>query len=258
MKKDILRQIVNLIAVGLVILVNGLANTLPLNNQTTGEISDRFDVYFVPAGYVFSIWGLIYVALIVFAVFQVSPNQRENPRLRRIGYWFGLSCLANIAWLFLWHYEYFLLTVLAMLVLLLTLIVIYLILDVGRSQITTTEKWMVHAPFSLYLGWITVATIANITSVLDYYNWSGWGLSAEIWTVIMLAAAGLISAAISLMRSDVIFALVIAWAVIGIAVKHSTVPLVSGAAWLTAAWVLVMMVVGYLLSKNRSSPSTSA
>ena len=100
----------------------GLATALPLNGQTTGEISDRFDVYFVPAGYVFSIWGLIYLALIGYSLYQVLPSQRENPRLRRTGWLYVLSCAANIVWLFLWHYEVFELTIVAMGALLLLLI----------------------------------------------------------------------------------------------------------------------------------------
>ena len=125
MKKDALRQVVNVLAILLTIGINGLANALPLNGQTTGEISDRFQVYFVPVGYVFSIWGLIYLALIGFAVYQALPAQRENPRLRRVGALFELSCVANVAWLFLWHYEVFALTVVAMVTLLLSLIAIY-------------------------------------------------------------------------------------------------------------------------------------
>lgn len=188
MNEKPVRQTINLLAVILTIALNGLANALPLNGQSTGEISDRFQVYFVPAGYVFSIWGLIYLGLLAFAVYQVLPAQRENPQLKRIGYLFALSCVANIAWLFLWHYEYFVLTVVAMLTLLLLLITIYLRLQIGRNQVGRIEQWCVNIPFSIYLGWITVATIANITSVLDYLQWNGWGISPEVWTFIMLAA----------------------------------------------------------------------
>jgi hypothetical protein len=99
--KNTLRQVVNVLATIGVIAVNGLANALPLNGQTTGEISDRFDVFFVPAGYVFSIWGVIYLALLGFTIYQALPAQRDNPRLHRIGYLYALSCAANIAWLFL-------------------------------------------------------------------------------------------------------------------------------------------------------------
>jgi benzodiazapine receptor len=251
MKKETLRQSVNLLAVIATIVINGLANALPLNGQTTGEISDRFQVYFVPAGYVFSIWGLIYIGLIAFAIYQALPSQRDNPRLRRIGYLFALSCVANIAWLFLWHYEIFPLTLVAMVALLLLLIAIYLRLDIGRAQVSTAEKWLVHVPFSIYLGWITVATIANVTSLLDYLNWSGWGISPETWTVIMLVAAVGIASAVSLTRGDVAYMLVIVWAFAGIAVKHAGTPVVATAAWVTTALVALMLVVGVLLKKRR-------
>jgi benzodiazapine receptor len=250
MKKDTLRQWVNVLAVLAVIVINGLANALPLNGQTTGEISDRFQVYFVPAGYVFSIWGLIYVALIAFAVYQVLPAQRDNLRLRSIGYLFALSCAANIAWIFLWHYEVFLLTLVVMLALLLLLIAIYLRLDIGRVQVSTAEKWLVHVPFSIYLGWITVATIANVTSLLDYLNWDGWGISPEAWTVIMLVTGLGIASAVSLTRGDVAYMLVIVWAFAGIAVKHAGTPVVATAAWVTTALAALMLVVGLVFRKR--------
>src|SRR5512138_3929929 len=133
MSKDTLRQYANLLSVLLALTVNILASALPLNGQNTGEISDRFKVYFVPAGYVFSIWGLIYIGLIAYAVYQALPSQRENPRLRATGWWIALGGLANSAWIFLWHYNQFPLTLVAMLTLLVTLIVTYLRLGIGRT-----------------------------------------------------------------------------------------------------------------------------
>ena len=251
MNKDRLRQGVNVLAVLATIAVNGLANALPLNGQTTGEISDRFDVYFVPAGYVFSIWGLIYLGLLAFAVYQALPGQRDNARLRRVGYLFALSCLANMAWLFLWHYEQFPLTLVAMLALLLLLIAIYLRLDIGRARVSRAETWLVNIPFSIYLGWITVATIANVTSLLDYLNWNGWGISPEVWAVIMLVAGLGIASAVSLTRGDVAYMLVIMWAYAGIAVKHMATPLVARTAWVTMALVALAMIVGVVLQARR-------
>ena len=250
MKKDILRQAVNVLAVLATIAINGLANALPLNGQTTGAISDRFRVYFVPAGYVFSIWGVIYLALLAFAVYQALPAQRENPHLRRIGYLFALSCLANVVWLFLWHYEVFPLTIVAMLALLALLIAIYLRLGVGRVRVSTAETWLVHVPFSIYLGWVTVATIANATSLLDYLQWSGWGISPEVWTVIMLVAGVAIASAVSLTRGDIAYMLVIVWAFAGIAVKHAGTLVVAISAWVMTAAVAVMLVVGALYHKT--------
>jgi len=250
MSKNSIRQSVNVLAVIVTIVVNGLANALPLNDLTTGEISDRFQVYFVPAGYVFSIWGLIYLGLIAFAVFQALPGQRDNQCLKDVGYLFALSCLANVAWLFLWHYEQFPLTLVAMLSLLGLLIAIYLRLGIGRSKVPAVEKWLVQAPFSVYLGWITVATIANVTSLLDYWNWSGWGISDEAWTVIMLAAGTIIASTVSLTRGDIAYMLVIVWAFVGIAVKHAGAPTVAIAAWVASALAVLMLIVGAFLNKR--------
>jgi benzodiazapine receptor len=249
MKKGVARQIVVILALVATIAVNGLANALPLNNLTTGEISDRFHVYFVPAGYVFSIWGLIYLALAAYAVYQALPAQRDNPRLQSIAELFALSCAANVLWLILWHYEVFVLTLAAMLTLLLVLIVIYLRLGVGRTRVPTAEKWLARVPFSIYLGWITVATIANVTSVLDYLGWDGWGVP-QVWAVVMMVAGAGIASAMGLTRGDVAFMLVIVWAFVGIAVKHAATPLVSVAAWATAGLVGVMIVVSALVYKR--------
>ena len=123
--KDLYRQIAVITTIIATITINVLANALPINGLNTGEISNRFDVYFVPAGYVFSIWGVIYLGLIAFAIFQALPSQRENSRLQATGWWIALGGLANMAWIFLWHYEQFPLTLIAMLVLLASLIVTY-------------------------------------------------------------------------------------------------------------------------------------
>lgn len=140
MSKDTWRQIANILSVAVALTVNILASALPLNGQNTGEISDRFQVFFVPAGYVFAIWGVIYIGWIAFAVYQALPAQKESPRLRKLGYLFALSGLLNAAWLFCWHYNQFALSVLVMLGLLGLLIASYLRLDVGRTLVGTAEK----------------------------------------------------------------------------------------------------------------------
>ena len=244
MNKDTLRQVLVVLAVIAVIAVNIIAVALPLNGLNTGEISDRFDIYFVPAGYVFSIWSLIYLGLIAYAIFQALPGQKENPRLRSTGYLFVLSCLANIIWLFLWHYEVFNFTLVAMLAILLSLIAIYLRLDIGRGQVSPGEKWCVHIPFSVYLGWISVATIANATQLLYFLGWNGWGISPEIWAVIMLAAGVIISAVMSLTRADIAYSLVLVWAYVGIAIEHANTSIVANAAWIATILILVILVIG--------------
>lgn len=249
--RDIIRQIVNVVTTIAVIVVNGLANALPINGQTTGEISDRFDVYFVPAGYVFSIWGLIYLGLIAFTVYQALPSQRTNPRLRSMGYLYALSGAANVAWLVLWHYEQFPWTMVAMVVLLLSLIGIYLRLGIGRRRVSPVENWLVRVPFSIYLGWVTVATIANATQLLDYLGWNGWGIAPAVWAVIMIIAATLITLAVSFTRGDVGYVLVIVWALAGIALKHSSTPLVAVSAWIAAGVVLLSLIIGVPLYLDR-------
>jgi hypothetical protein len=243
MNKDHLRQIVNVVAVVATLAVNGLANALPLNGQTTGQISDRFQVYFVPAGYVFTIWGLIYAGLVAFAVYQALPSQRHNGRLRRVGYLFALSCLANGLWIFLWHYEFFVATLLVMVGLLLLLIAIYLRLGIGREPVGAAEKWLVHRPFSLYLGWISVATIANATAVLDYLQWQGWGIAPQLWALVMLAAGVVIATAVAWHRRDLVYPLVMVWAYVGIAVRQADTPLVAGTAWFAVLLLALLVLV---------------
>jgi hypothetical protein len=257
--KDIVRQVVVVLSTIIVIVVNGLASALSLNGKNTGEISDQFDVFFVPAGYVFAIWGLIYLGLIGYSIYQVLPSQRENPRLRRIGYLYALSCGANVIWLFLWHYEVFVFSIVAMVALLLLLIAIYLSLGTGRSAASTDETWLARVPFSIYLGWVTVATIANATSLLEYLNWTGWGIAPEVWAVIMLIAGSLITLAVSLSRGDVAFVLVIVWAFVGIAVKQSDTPLVAISAAFLAGLLLLTPLLGvpYRGADLLAQPATS-
>jgi benzodiazapine receptor len=253
MNKDTLRQITVGLSVIATIVVNGLANALPLNGVTTGEVSNRFDVYFVPAGYVFSIWGLIYAGLVAYAVYQALPTQKENPRLRRVGYLFVLSCGANIGWLFLWHYEQISLTLWPKVALLLLLIGIYQFLEIGRTQVSAAETWLVRAVFSVYLGWITVATIANATTVLYNAGWDGFGITPEAWAVIMLIAGAVITSAVTLTRGDMAYALVTLWAFVGISAKHTDVQVVMLTAWIVAYIVAIALVAGqYVQQRHRT------
>ncbi|NPV87646.1 MAG: tryptophan-rich sensory protein [Anaerolineae bacterium] len=249
--KDTIRQIAVVLTVLLTLIVNFMANALPINGQTTGQISDRFAVYFVPAGYVFSIWGVIYLGLIAFAVFQVLPAQRENPRLRAAGWWVSLGGLANSAWIFLWHYNQFALTLVAMLALLATLIITYLRLGIGRSRVSSAETWAVRLPFSIYLGWITVATVANVTTLLDDLRWDGFGVAPEIWMAVVLAAVLAIAVLMNFTRRDVAYALVLLWALAGIAVKHAAVAAVVIPTWITFGLVAITLVAARL----RRSPA---
>ncbi|PWH16251.1 MAG: tryptophan-rich sensory protein [Anaerolineae bacterium] len=242
MTKSSLCRLINALSVAVTLTMNILANALPFNGQNTGEISDRFLVYFVPAGYVFSIWGIIYLGWIAFTVYQFLPVARENPRLERLGYWFALSGLFNSAWLLCWHYNLFGLSVLVMLALLGTLIVSYLRLEVGRTTAALLERWCVDIPFSIYLGWITVATVANVTDWLYFIAWDGWGLPASVWAVILLATACVLGLLMALTRRDAAYLAVLVWSFAGIGVKQLAFPLVANSAWVTASVALGLTV----------------
>jgi len=254
MNKDSLRQAVNTITFFATVVVNGLANALPLNGQTTAQISDRFPVYFTPANYVFSIWGVIYLLLLGFTIYQTLPSQRENPRLRRIGYLPALAGALNSGWIFLWHYNLFELTVPVMIGLLITLITIYLRLGIGRASPALREKWLTNIPFSVYLGWITIATIANVTALLYYLNWNGLGISPEVWTVAILLIGAAIASALIFTRADIAYTLVIVWAFAGIVVKQSAVAIVAGTAAL-GALVVAAVLIATLLRWTKRGPS---
>jgi hypothetical protein len=252
--KDLPRQLAVIVTVVVTLVVNVLADALPLNGLNTGQISDGFHVYFVPAGYVFAIWGVIYLGLIAYTVFQALPAQRTNPRLRATGWWVTLGGLANSAWIFLWHYRLFPLTLVAMLVLLATLIITYLRLGISRSPVSAGETWAVRLPFSIYLGWITVATVANVSDVLDYLKWDRFGIAPEIWIGIVLAAVLVIAALVNFTRRDVAYAVVILWALAGIAVKFAAVAVVAIPTWITFGLVALTLAGAWLYRRPAQGP----
>ena len=207
----------------LVLIMNGLANGLPINNKTTGELSAQYPNLFVPAGFTFSIWGILYLSLIIFVVYQniqAFSKNRDDGFIPSIGLWFIVSCLANSSWILAWHFEKTIISLLIMIILFFSLLKIYLNLKIGRSSVSTELKWIVFVPFSVYLGWITVATLANTTAVLVDINWSGWGLSENLWTIIVILLSTGITMTMIFRRSDIYFAMVILWAFTGILWKR--------------------------------------
>jgi hypothetical protein len=250
--KNLLRQIAVAISVLATLAVNILADALPINGKNTGAISDQFHVWFVPAGYVFAIWGLIYIGLITYGVYQALPSQRDNPRLRSADGFFILSSLANMLWLFLWHYEQFVGTLAAMLVLLASLIAVYLRLGIGETKVSKSETWLVRIPFSIYLGWITVATVANVTELLDYLKWNGFGLPAFLWFLVVLVAVLVIATLMSVNRRDKAYVLVILWALVGVAYKNSAEPLL----WVTTLTTALLVAGGLIYSLLRKKTNS--
>jgi hypothetical protein len=232
------------------ITVNGLANALPINGQSTGEISDRFAIYFVPEGYVFSIWGIIYLGLIIFTIYQALPAQKDNELLKKISpaYWIG--SLANVAWILLWHYEFFPLTLVAMLTILVSLIIIYRQISELKPRLAGNQNWFIRLPFSIYLGWISVATIANVSQVLFNSGWDGWGISDPAWAVILVSIATILGMLMIWREGEIPYALVLVWAFIGIAQKQSANSLVFTSSWI-AVGLLALAVVIIPIAKRR-------
>jgi hypothetical protein len=217
-------SILNLLGFLGTVVVNALATILPINNITTGELSDLYPNLFVPEGLTFAIWGLIYVLLAIFVVYQLIPSVRRDAQkadfIRRIGPLFFISCLANIGWIYAWHYKIVPLSLALMLILLGSLLAIYLRLNVGKSEAAKTEKFLVHLPFSVYLGWITIATIANVTALLVNINWNAWGLGEQFWAVAVIIVGIAIALSVLFTRKDIFYCLVVDWALLGILLKR--------------------------------------
>lgn len=222
--KRILLAFFNLLAYLGTITVNALANILPINGNTTGALSDLYPNLFVPAGLTFSIWGLIYILLGIFVIYGLASAFRRSDDISafigRISIFFIISCAANAGWIIAWHYEYLGISLILMCILLISLISIYQRLEIRKRGLSWQERIGWGIPFSIYLGWITVATIANVTALLVNIGWNGFGLSPIFWTILVIVVATIITLLIIFTRQDVFFPLVIEWAFLGIILKR--------------------------------------
>lgn len=241
--KPALRQTLVISVLSMTLGVNALANILPINGITTAERSDSYPTLFTPSGYVFSIWGLIYLGLIAYIIFQALPSQKHNPRLTALAPWFILNGVANTLWIFAWHYDLIALSLILISLVLISLILAYRKLEIATPNVSKAEIWTTRLPFSIYLGWLTVATVANASVFLYNLNWSGLGLSASLWTIIMIIVASIIALGFLFLKQDLAFTLILAWAFIGIAVKHWDVQSVAIAALIAATFLIIACLV---------------
>lgn len=255
MNPDILRQFLNLLAILAAFGINVLANIAPFSGQTIGEISNTVfrEVLITPANYAFAIWGLIYLGLISLGIYQILPQQRQNINLRQLGYLLVLASLAQIFWVVLFEYQLFTLSLVAMLGILLPLIVIYLRLEIGLRRVSRQEKWLIQIPLSIYLAWISVATIVNVATTLYALGWNGWGINAEVWSAIALFAGAAIGAIVSIQRADLAFVLVIVWALVAITVRQANIPLVA----ITSGGLALVLILLITFNLARRRPSTN-
>lgn len=211
-----LLKISTLFAYVFMVGINYLAVLLPLGGRSTGEISDNYLNLFAPAGYAFSIWGIIYILLGVYVIYQLKRD--EDELVAKINRIFIINALLNASWMFAWHYDLIWLSVIIMAGLLITLI---RIADIFRNLIITPkETRFVRLPFSVYFGWITVATIANITVFLVYLGWNGFGLPESFWTVVVLLIGALIGSWRMLQDRFSPYGIVLIWAYGAILFKH--------------------------------------
>lgn len=233
------RAYINVGALVAALVVNYLANALPINGLTQGQLSELYPVLITPAGYVFSIWGLIYLALTAFTVYQALPRYRENPVVKAVGLLFALSCLLNISWVFFWHYQQVGISLVIMLLFLATLVIIYLRIGAVSAQRSFYDRLLVRYPFSLYLGWISAAAIVNLNVFLYHLGWLGTTGAAVPVTMVFVIIAALVAVAVFYLRQDYIYAAVFVWALAGIGVRHGGGPVVlSVASWLAAAGIV--------------------
>ncbi|MFX0196346.1 MAG: tryptophan-rich sensory protein, partial [Candidatus Hodarchaeota archaeon] len=248
-------QGVNIIAVVVTIIFNFLANALPLNRVTTEQVSDSYPNLFTPPGYVFVIWGVIYTLALLFMVYQARANQREEAYLREISFLYFIGALINISWLFLFHYSYgvstiFGVSVIDLVLLLVVLLLIYGRLGIGTKEVSRNQKLAVHLPISVYLGWISLATIAAIASELNVLIPDIPMATQELWTAIMIIVALVLTLLMVDRRSDFAFGLVVIWASIGIAEKQSAIPLIFMTAISAAILIAVALIIMPFLKKT--------
>ena len=250
MNKTVIFQAANIVAFIVMIAVNGLAgSTTVLGGVTSAEVSDMYPTLITPAGFTFAIWGIIYTLLLFFTVYQLLPKNRDNPFLQQIGLLFALSSLCNVCWLLLWHYDLVTYSLALMLALLASLILVYLRLGIGKTVVSIKERIFVHLPFSVYLGWISIATIANVSVALTAVGWDGLGIEASVWAVAIICVALLLSSAVLLTRKDIAYTLVVVWALLGILTKQSEQEGIVLASEIGIVLLLVAIAVTVFASK---------
>ncbi|MEM6803666.1 MAG: tryptophan-rich sensory protein [Bacteroidota bacterium] len=232
----------NIIALAITIFVNYLATALPIGGQTTGQVSDTYFNLFTPAGFTFAIWGVIYLSLIVFAIYQALPAQRNDAEIAGISIYFQLSCLFNSTWIFAWHYNWIIVSMILMIGIWISLILVYKHLNIALNRGNFLRSLMLRFPFSIYTGWITVAFIANLSALQTAMGWNDLGLDEITWTWIKIAIAGAAAAIVALQRRDIAYVAVISWAAFGISRGQATHPEIVGAASMLTIFALILII----------------
>lgn len=252
------RQLINLCAILAAFSTNVLANLKPLAGLTIAEISNQYfeSVLILPAGYAFSIWGLIYVGLISLGIYQAFPSQQNNPHTQQLGYWLAFASVAQIIWVILFQYQLFVYSLGLIGLILAFLVKLYITINSESQPLPRKIQWLVQMPISIYCAWITVATIVNAACVLDFLDWQGWELEPRVWTALMLFVGTLLAMVVTSKYQDLVYGGVFIWAWVAISVKHwneGIVPIVA----IVGALNLLVVCAFVLWRPNRLPLSSS-
>lgn len=252
---DILRQVTTLVAIFSTIAINTISNFFPPDGVDMASLSDILftSVQILPANYAFAIWGLIYLGLISFGIYQVLLSQRQNPSLQRSGYLLVIACISQCAWIYLFLARQFPLSAIAMLGILLPLIIMYQRLRIDVQFISQSERWFIRIPISIYLGWITAAFVVNVSLALYSLNWDGWQIAAPIWTILMIMVATAIAALIIIKYQDYAYTVVIIWTLVAIAIRQVDIPEIT----VTAVVMAIALVLLCLRSNLKLSSAVN-
>jgi tryptophan-rich sensory protein len=258
MLNDRLRQFLVVFVTVSLIVMNSLSNARVFGPQTNGDVSRKYDTLVTPAGYAFAIWGLIFLGLLGFAVYQALPSQRHNPRFRTAGPWYILNGLCNAIWSPIFNQEWIGTALLVILVMFCSLFMVMEHLRINpRTELAMMrpvkpgETWLARVPFSIYFGWLSVATILNATVWFRATNLDLSGISEPIWAVGVLVLAFIVGAMLFNRYRSASYMLVFTWAFAAIAVKQANVPTVKFAAIAGAIIATLLAIYGLLAPKQQ-------
>ncbi len=222
--ENIYKKVFPVIAFLVMMAVNILDNLLPINGFATGDLFDNYPSLITPAGYTFLIWTVIHILLFTYVVYLSELIGLKRKLASKISDFirllFILTCLCNIAWVFAWHFRYIALS----LVLIITILVCLSLINkyVYSEELSFSEKIFVRLPFGIYFGWITVVTVVNTSVLLKSISWSGFGISARLWTSIAALIIFIIASVNTLKNKSLAYAAAVIWAYVGIIVKHTS------------------------------------
>lgn len=246
--------IATIVAVFGAIGANFWFNRFPPTGKTIASLANTTysDALFTPANYAFAIWGIIYCGLIGFSFYQLTLSPQHYAFARQARPWLIAACVVQSFWVYAFLLQSLILSTILMVALLLAIVRCYTALEVGKRRLTGWGRWLLHYPFSIYLGWISVATIVNVAITLKQQGWNAGGIPEPIWTVAMMGIATLLAVAMQQQRHDRLFVAVVIWALIALIVRYQTLPLIV---WGGTAFVLGLL--GLLLRQSYFAPAKS-